>query len=71
MLSDRLEGAEARELVQLSKCLVTYVRLCEDYLIHFRKVIERRKFIFSYQDVQTLNLNFQRVKVLFPQPLLY
>ena len=58
MLSDRLETAESGELVRLSKCLVTFVRVCEDYLIHFRKLIEKRKFIFGYEEIVQLNKNF-------------
>lgn len=71
VLSERLDGAEKEELIRLAKCLVTYVRLCEDYLLHFRVVIERRKFIFSREDIDQLNLIFRRVQVLFPKPLAY
>lgn len=53
----------------MAKCLVTYVRLCEDYLLHFRVVLERRKFIFSAEDIVELNNIFRRVQVLFPKPL--
>lgn len=71
MLFERLETAEKEELVRLAKCLVTYVRVCEDYLIHFRLIIERRKLIFSAEDIETLNNHFRRVQVLFPKPLTY
>ena len=71
MLSDRLETAGKEELMRLAKCLVTYVRVCEDYLIHFRLVVERRKLIFSAEDIETLNGHFRRVQVLFPKPLAY
>jgi hypothetical protein len=71
VLSERLETAEKEELMRLAKCLVTYVRLCEDYLLHFRVVVERRQFIFSRDDIDRLNLIFRRVQVLFPKPLPY
>ena len=56
-------------LIRLAKCLVTYVRLCEDYLLHFRVILERRKFIFTMEQLRQLDEHFRRVQSLFPKQL--
>lgn len=71
VLSKRLEDADKLELIRLTKCLVIYVRQCENYLSDLRNIIEKRKFIFSFIEIQELNAIFQRVQVLFPNPIKY
>jgi hypothetical protein len=42
-LSPHLYIMDKTEFISLLKCLVTFVRQCEDYLINFRQVLEARK----------------------------
>jgi hypothetical protein len=58
-----------QQLIRLARVCVTYVRQCEDFLISVRYEIEGRKFIFSEEEIEKLNMIFKRVLALFPRPL--
>lgn len=45
-----LHNVDKNMFKRLLKCLVTYVRSCEDYLINTRKILEERKLEFSEAD---------------------
>lgn len=49
-LAGHLGSMPKGELIRLLKCLVTYVRQCEDYLINVRQIVEERRLEFSEAD---------------------